>query len=56
VVLRVGDDGLGFPHDVVEGGGLRGIRERAFMLGGGLRLGRSAAGGGELRFAIPAGS
>jgi two-component system sensor histidine kinase UhpB len=54
VVLRVGDDGLGFPHDVVEGGGLRGIRERAFMLGGGLQLGRSPAGGGELRFTIPA--
>jgi two-component system sensor histidine kinase UhpB len=56
VELRVADDGAGFPADVVEGGGLRGIRERALMLGGALQLGRSASGGGELRFAIPAGA
>lgn len=38
VVLKVSDNGEGLPEPVSEGGGLRGMRERAFLIGGDLRI------------------
>ena len=36
--LEVDDDGKGFPTGGLEGGGVRGMRERAVLIGGSLRL------------------
>ena len=41
--LEVDDDGHGFPPDGLEGGGVRGMRERAVLIGGSLRLAREPA-------------
>jgi two-component system sensor histidine kinase UhpB len=46
-VLRVGDDGCGTGR-APEGGGLRGMRERALLAGGVLELGAAPAGGGTV--------
>lgn len=53
VVLRVVDDGCGFNSQVTEGGGLRGIRERALIIGGALAIKPGAAGGVEVRLEVP---
>ncbi len=55
VVLRVIDDGQGFdPSTHAEGGGLRGIRERALIVGGVVAIKPGPAGGVEVRLAVPA--
>jgi two-component system sensor histidine kinase UhpB len=43
--LEVDDDGRGLPRAAHEGGGVRGMRERAVLIGGALRLARSPLGG-----------
>lgn len=53
VVLRVADDGRGLPHDFVEGAGLRGMRERAAMVGGSLQVRRRDGGGTEVLLVVP---
>ena len=62
VVLRVLDNGRGFDGGTAEGGGLRGIRERALIIGGarrdrgGIRRRRrdpAAGSGGELAWRSP---
>jgi two-component system sensor histidine kinase UhpB len=59
VVLRVLDDGRGMP--VPDGfalnghGGLRGMRERALLIGGALAVKRGSEGGVEVRLEVPAG-
>lgn len=59
VVLRVVDDGRGLPADdpfTLNGhGGLRGMRERALLVGGALAVKRSGEGGVEVRLEVPAG-
>ena len=55
VVLRVVDDGQGFAADHVEGGGLRGIRERALIVGGAAAIKPGPDGGVEVRLEVPAG-
>jgi two-component system, NarL family, sensor histidine kinase UhpB len=55
VVLRVIDDGQGFAPDHVEGGGLRGIRERALIVGGAAAIKPAPEGGVEVRLEVPAG-
>jgi two-component system sensor histidine kinase UhpB len=59
VVLRVVDDGRGLPSSdpfALNGhGGLRGMRERAMLVGGALAVKRSSAGGVEVRLEVPAG-
>jgi two-component system sensor histidine kinase UhpB len=58
VVLRVVDDGRGLPElpATLNGhGGLRGMRERALLVGGALAIKRSDAGGVEVRLEVPAG-
>jgi two-component system sensor histidine kinase UhpB len=57
VVLCVSDDGRGLPTNggSVNGHtGLRGMRERALLVGGALAIKRSGDGGVEVRFEVPA--
>jgi two-component system sensor histidine kinase UhpB len=54
LVLRVADDGRGFDSPHVEGGGLRGIRENALIVGGALAIKPSPLGGVEVRLEVPA--
>jgi two-component system, NarL family, sensor histidine kinase UhpB len=55
VILRVVDDGQGLtPGELSGHGGLRGMRERALVVGGALDITRSAMGGVELRLEVPA--
>jgi two-component system, NarL family, sensor histidine kinase UhpB len=56
VVLRVVDDGRGFAESVALNGhgGLRGMRERALLVGGALAVKPGAAGGVEVRLEVPA--
>jgi two-component system sensor histidine kinase UhpB len=58
VVLRVLDDGHGFDGDAPPSGhgGLRGMRERAVLVGGALAIKEGHAGGVEVRLEVPAGS
>jgi two-component system sensor histidine kinase UhpB len=53
VVLRVVDDGQGFAPEQVEGGGLRGIRERALIVGGAVAIKPGPNGGVEVRLELP---
>jgi len=58
VVLRVADDGRGLPDTTASlngHSGLRGMRERALLVGGVLAIKRSHAGGVEVRLEVPAG-
>jgi two-component system sensor histidine kinase UhpB len=54
VVLRVLDNGRGFDGGHAEGGGLRGIRERALIVGGAVAIKPSPTGGVEIRLQVPA--
>jgi two-component system sensor histidine kinase UhpB len=56
VVLRVVDDGQGVDEaSAVNGhGGLRGMRERAVLVGGALAVKRARGGGVEVRLEVPA--
>lgn len=53
VVLRIADNGHGFESRHVEGGGLRGIRENALIVGGALAIKPSPTGGVEVRLEVP---
>lgn len=55
VVLRVVDDGKGFEPGHLEGGGLRGIRERALIIGGAAAIKPGPKGGVEVRLEAPIG-
>jgi two-component system sensor histidine kinase UhpB len=58
VVLRVADDGRGLPDTTASPNGhtgLRGMRERALLVGGALAIKRSHDGGVEVRLEVPAG-
>ncbi|GII82276.1 sensor histidine kinase [Sphaerisporangium siamense] len=52
VVLRIADDGRGGP--IREGTGIRGMRERALLIGAGLSIGERPRGGTEVRLTVPA--
>jgi two-component system sensor histidine kinase UhpB len=54
VVLRVVDDGGGFPDELAEHGGLRSMRERALLIGGALAIKAAHSGGVEVRLEVPA--
>jgi two-component system, NarL family, sensor histidine kinase UhpB len=54
LVLRVADNGRGFDSVHIEGGGLRGIRENALIVGGALAIKPSPMGGVEIRLEVPA--
>jgi two-component system, NarL family, sensor histidine kinase UhpB len=58
VVLRIADDGRGLPETSASPNGqsgLRGMRERAMLVGGALAIKRSHDGGVEVRLEVPAG-
>ena len=58
VVLRVVDDGRGMAEAAAAAnghGGLRGMRERAVLVGGALAVKRGREGGVEVRLEVPAG-
>jgi two-component system sensor histidine kinase UhpB len=58
VVLRIADDGRGLPEALASSNGhtgLRGMRERALLVGGALAVKRSSEGGVEVRLEVPAG-
>jgi two-component system sensor histidine kinase UhpB len=55
VVLRVRDHGRGF-DGARSGSGIRGMRERALLIGGDLTIASAAGGGAEVRLRIPASS
>ena len=58
VVLRVADDGRGLPDAMTSANGhngLRGMRERAILVGGALAIKQSHDGGVEIRLEVPAG-
>src|SRR5919206_253395 len=54
VVLRVADDGRGLAGAPRERGGLRGMRERAVLVGGALAVKQAPEGGVEVRLEVPA--
>lgn len=51
-ILRVADDGRGF-YGLEPGTGIRGMRERAILVGARLSFARAPEGGGELRLTVP---
>jgi two-component system, NarL family, sensor histidine kinase UhpB len=53
VVLRVLDNGRGFDDRSAEGGGLRGIRERALIVGGAVAIKPGRTDGVEIRLQVP---
>jgi len=53
VVLRVADDGRGFAVLQAESGGLRGMRERAVLVGAALAISNAPEGGVEVRLEVP---
>jgi len=53
LTLTAADDGRGLPDNPNGGFGLRGLRERAALVGGALELGARPGGGAQLRFIIP---
>jgi two-component system, NarL family, sensor histidine kinase UhpB len=53
VVLRLFDNGRGFDRRRDEGGGLRGIRERALIIGGAVAIKPAPNGGVEIRLQVP---
>jgi two-component system sensor histidine kinase UhpB len=52
VVLQIADNGHGFERPRIEGGGLRGIRENALIVGGALAIKPSPTGGIEVRLEV----
>src|SRR5262249_12259083 len=56
VVLRVVDDGVGLDRPLPQNGagGMRGMRERAVLVGGALAVKAGPEGGVEVRFEVPA--
>lgn len=52
VRLRISDDGRGF-GSAPEGAGIRGMRERALLVGAALTVGSAAGGGTEVRLRVP---
>jgi two-component system, NarL family, sensor histidine kinase UhpB len=54
VLLVVRDDGVGLPPDAErESNGLRGMRERALLVGAHIRIGAARGGGTEVRLHLP---
>jgi two-component system sensor histidine kinase UhpB len=54
VVLTVRDHGRGLANDRAPGSGIRGMRERAGLVGATVEIGGAAGGGCEVRLEVPA--
>ena len=52
--VEITDDGRGLPADVVGGAGMRGMRERAALIGGQLTVDNRPVGGARVRLDLPA--
>jgi two-component system, NarL family, sensor histidine kinase UhpB len=52
VLLRIADDGHGI-DGAIEGAGIRGMRERAILIGAGLQIAARAGGGTDVRLLVP---
>ncbi|MBE2317209.1 sensor histidine kinase [Solirubrobacter sp. CPCC 204708] len=52
-LLEVGDDGSGLPPNAHDGSGIRGMRERAVLVGGALKLSASPLGGARITLELP---
>ncbi len=53
VLLGIEDDGCGFADDAVPGSGLEGMRERALLVSGALKIGPSEQGGTVVNLVLP---
>jgi two-component system sensor histidine kinase UhpB len=53
LILRVSDDGCGMPANGASNGGIRGMRERAVLVGGELDVARGAVRGTTVRLHVP---
>jgi two-component system sensor histidine kinase UhpB len=53
LVLRVSDNGQGLPEPLSQGGGLAGMRERAMLIGGDLRIESEPASGVAVSLRLP---
>jgi two-component system sensor histidine kinase UhpB len=53
VTLTAADDGQGLPADLNGGFGLKGLQERAALLGGECAVENHAGGGAQVRFVLP---
>lgn len=53
VVLHIADNGQGHDGTAPEGGGIRGMRERALQVSGDLTIDQRPGGGTVVRFAVP---
>jgi two-component system sensor histidine kinase UhpB len=53
LILRVVDNGRGFDPQRAEGGGVRGMRERAVLVGAQLNISKAPGGGSEVRLTVP---
>ena len=53
LVVTVADDGSGIPDDAIERGGLRGMRERAELIGGTLTIAGGHEGGTDVTAHLP---
>lgn len=53
ILMSVEDDGGGLASETVPGAGLQGMHERALLVGGTLRFGRSTGGGTVVNLVIP---
>jgi two-component system sensor histidine kinase UhpB len=53
IVLNVVDDGIGIDQDAEQSGGLRGMRERALLIGAALAVRPAAASGTDVRLEVP---
>ncbi|HWK30259.1 MAG TPA: HAMP domain-containing sensor histidine kinase [Solirubrobacter sp.] len=51
--LEVDDDGDGYPPNAREGGGVRGMRERAVLIGATLRIAQGPLGGARVTLDLP---
>lgn len=52
LTLQILDDGIGLPHDFVEAAGIRGMRERAFLIQGHLELESQSGQGVRLQLVV----
>ena len=54
VQVEIADDGRGLPADTIAGAGIRGMRERAALIGGQLTIDNLPAGGTRVTLDMPA--
>lgn len=56
IELSIADNGVGFPPEITSNGGIRGMRERALLIGGTLELTPADPGGARVTLQVPGGA